>query len=350
VSGGPIRLLSSLARRRVSSPVFRVATTVGPIIGVVLIVLSLVLHVSSSLQAVLIAVGGLMLGLITLRIADLAPERGPRALQDRVERDSAYYLGYAVSTLYLLPWPIDSYIKLVDLSRIELHLQFSDDDQALLGSASREPDAGTVRAAADMLLSKARDQLPSSLWGFFALGGETTRLHEEVDHWSSTQQALAQIKALQENRFIRLDTRYASVVDELVKILARNGPNVTDEQRPELSRRIVETLRRFPTDTLDDRNVTVPLPVTDWYWVTEGATLFVGEYSVLARSKDSYEVSRADGTGSIAAVTHDSTGWHCSLHPGANEAAPCTEMDMVLHATHGGKPVTEARLILVRSG
>jgi hypothetical protein len=319
--------------------------------GGVLVVLTVVLGLESPLRDVLIAVGSFMIGLIALRIAELAPERGARALQDRVERDAAYYLGYAVANLSLLPWPIDAYMQLVELSLIELDVRFSDSEQEIVTSASSQGDANEVGTLASMLLTKSRTHLPSSLWSFFTFGVEATRLYQQMDQWSSTRQALAQIEHLQTNPFIRMDSRYASAVDELAKVLRAASASVTVEQRPALKEKVLRALEKIPSDTLDARNMTVPLPVTAWFWVTEGAVRFVGDdYTVLARSPHSYEIAdKTNGTERRIAVTRDQAGWHCAIHPAADEQNPCAELDMVLNLTNRGQPVTEARLIPVRS-
>ena len=186
---------------RISSRAFGLATTVGPVVGGLLIVLTVVLGLESPLRDVLISLGSLMIGLVALRLAMLAPERGAHALQDRVERDAAYYLGYATANLHVVPWPIDAYMQLVELSSIELDLRFSDAELALLTSAQSDPKQ--VEALASMLLEKSRMHLLSSRWCFFTLGIEATRLYQQVDRWSSTRQALGQIEQLQANAFLR---------------------------------------------------------------------------------------------------------------------------------------------------
>jgi hypothetical protein len=327
--------------------VFRLATTLGPVLGLVLIALPVALDLDSPLRDVLFALSGVLISLAALRLTP--PD--PVTAQERDQHDAAYYLGYAIANLQLLPSPIDDYMKLVDHGSAELRLRFSDDEQAFLASVPSEPSPEQLVALANLLVARTRQDLRASLWPFLQLGAVVTSLYEQMERWGSTRPALTELETLQADEPLRRDTRYGNVVDELVKILRATGAFVTPEQRPKVQEKLRKAFERIPSDILTARSITVPLPVTDWYWVTEGAVRLIGDdYSVLARSADAYEITDKTGeTERTIAVERDQAGWHCALHPEANEHHPCPELDLVLNVTDGGRPVTEARLILVRS-
>jgi hypothetical protein len=329
--------------------VFRLTTTLGPILGLVLIALPVALGLDSPLRDVLFVLSGVLISLVALRLTP--PEQGTAALRERDQHDAAYYLGYAIANLRLLPSPIDDYIKLVDYGSAELRLRFSDDEQAFLSSVPSKPSPEHLVALVDLLVARSRQDLPASLWPFLQFGAVVTSLYEQMERWGSTRPGLTELEALQAEEPLRLDGRYASVVDELVKILRATGAFVTPEQRPKVQEKLLTAFERIPRDILRARSITVPLPVTDWYWVTEGAMRFIGDdYSVLARSADSYEITDKTGATELTiGVERDQAGWHCALHPEADERHPCPELDLVLNVTDRGRPVTEARLILVRS-
>ncbi|MGP0103379.1 MAG: hypothetical protein ACLPUT_17375 [Solirubrobacteraceae bacterium] len=328
--------------------------------GIALVVLVEVLDVSRGLRDSGLVVGGALIGLLSLWLDEVlrtGPERRRaepaerrNALMEETETNAAYYLGYATTALPVDPGPIDERLGFIRDMCFELGLPISEAEEKLLESSSGEE--GAAETLSKTLRAKGQNLKPP-LWCFFELGNTVAWLHDEIKQWYRTQPVLAKLESLEENPYLQLDPRYSHMVDELIKLLAPFRDEVTDEQRARLKDEVLTAVSESsPPVLVQGRNTVQPAPSTDWIWVTSDDEMvpmrIVGDRAIVARNADLYEVTGTSAPDGKTLVTRDATGWHCSAHAEATEQVRCPDIDIVLFATQGGKPVTEARVIPVR--
>ena len=272
------------------------------------------------------------------------------ALLSRTETDNAYYLGHAATTLPMVVDSVPDQVALIRRFCSDLGLRFSLEEQELL--ESMPIDRSGAEKISKIVFAKAQELGPP-LWCFFQLGNTTAWLSGQLDSWRDTRAVVGRLEDLQGNPFLQLDPRYTNVVNELVKVIGPHRDLDGTEAQGALKDVVLSVLSGIPAIYIPSGSLSVPVPSSEWVWVEDSGTMIpariVGDNSILARSPDLYEVSQhSDESAEPARVTHSETGWKCSLHAEANENQPCSEIDLVLFATDGGQPVTEARFVAVR--
>ncbi len=284
-----------------------------------------------------------------IRESDVIEERERRdALLTRTESNSAYYLGVLSTSL---PVMADSSPELPQHIRTlcsDLGLHFSEKDEEVFQAPLTK--WGNAETVSELVLAKAENLKPA-LWCFFWLGNKVPWLRDQVEHARSTEEAFTEFEQVQTNPLLSLDPRYAHVVDQIVACLQAYRDGLPDEAREALKERVNRALGRIPPIYMQARSTRHVVKSTEWIWVKEGAMRFIGGYALLARNADAYEVivnQEGKAFEAAAHISRDDEGWHCSAHPTAAEGEPCFEMQMVLDATDGGQPVTEARVAYVR--
>ncbi len=315
-----------------------------------------------------LVLGGALIGLFSLIIDETlraGPERRAaeeqleglqRDLTEQAERDArlrhaaadnGFTLGYEASRL-----PIELTPESWDVIRdccVNLGLQFGPEESALLTTPPE--DFARAREVSEMLLSKGRNLGPP-LGCFLQLGNTLVWLEGRLDHWHRTQAVLARLEKLAANPFLQDDPQFASIVSALIEALAPYRDRVSKDDSSRLSGQVRDVLSRIPAFAREDFDLRVVDQGSEWLWASDDReelhpVRFLGPYMVSQRNPDLYEVSTEHADAIL--VNRDAEGWHCQAHPEASEVASCEEIEVVLDATDGGQPVTEARLVLVRT-
>lgn len=277
-------------------------------------------------------------------------ERNERqnSLLTRSETNNAYYLGYSATILPTNNEALQSNVGFVQRVCDDLGFQFTKEE--LQAFASTGPEH--AEKITEIVLSKG-ERLPSWLRCFFSLGNKVAWLQAQVRSGYSLRTVLAELEALHTNRFFELDPPYAQVLDELLEILRPYSVQFPDNERAALSQKILEVLAGVPPFYIERSETRRPVQGTEWIWITHDGrmvpAIIVGSRSVMALDANTYELEETNDSKLQTHVNRDNAGWHCSAHSTANEQNPCAEIELVLETTHGGTPVTEARVVLVRS-
>jgi hypothetical protein len=356
---------------------FYLTVFLGLAVGIVIVALVEVLDVSRGLRDVGLVIGGALIGLMSLwfdevlrarperhrseqdrdallaRVSEMqeiiAKQERREALLTQTETDAAYYLGYAATALPMTE-PLEEHLALIREFCLELGLEMSGDELEVVRASSLSADDAERLTA--MLLKKGRSLKPA-LWCFFQLGNTVAWLHDQLKRWRQTQDILVKLESLHENPFLQMDPRYYAMVDELVRLLGPYRLAVADENRAMLSEEVLAAVSQSPPVLVQGRDTVRPVSSTEWIWVTADSEMvpmrIIGDYAILARSPDLYEVSDRSAPDEATRITRDGSGWHCSAHTNATEQSPCEDIKLVLYATDGGKPVTEARVVAVRT-
>lgn len=315
-----------------------------------------------------LVLGGALIGLFSLIIDEIlraGPERRAaeeqldslqRDFAEQAERDArlrhaaadnGFTLGYEASRLPIEVTP-EGWAVLWECCD-NLGLQFGAEESKLL--AAPPEDFVRAREVSEMLLSKGRNLGPP-LGCFLQLGNTLVWLEGRLDHWHQTRAVLTRLEKLAANSFLQDDPQFASIVYALIEALTpyRDGVSKGDSSR--LSEDVRKVLSRIPAFTRNDFDLRIADQGSEWLWANDARgnlhpVRFLGPYRVSQRDPDLFEVSNEHAGETL--VSHDAEGWHCQAHPEASETEPCEEIEVVLDATDGGQPVTEARLLLVRT-
>lgn len=167
--------------------------------------------------------------------------------------------------------------------------------------------------------------------------------------------ALEELEGVHANPFLKIDPRYARIVDELLAVLRPYRELIPDGARESLKQEIRKALAGVPPFYIPSYRTYVPVETTEWLCVEDNgepvAIRMIGDrHIVIARDDNTFEVEVSeDKGGSRTRVTRDDAGWHCSAHAKASGRQPCSEIKLVLDMTDGGKPVTARVVVMERS-
>ena len=271
-------------------------------------------------------------------------------LLSQSQTNGAYHLGRMATALPTSQKPDQELVLILGLCD-DVGLRFSKKELQILKSTPAERSQ-----VSEMVLSKAQSLRPAALRCFFFLGNKTEWLLAQAERAPSTRAALEEFENVHANPLLQMDPVYAAVVDDLLKVLRPYRELIPDEARESLKQQVHNVLGGIPSLSFQRDQIHIQHAATEWFWIEDkgapAAMCFIGDrYSIIARDANTFDVlqKNKDKPESSARITRNDTGWQCSAHSKASEQQPCPEIELVLYATHGGKPVTEARVVMVRS-
>jgi hypothetical protein len=233
-----------------------------------------------------------------------------------------------------------------------LAIPFSKEEYVLLESSQLSmTEAAEV---SEMVRLRAQRLAPLGWWSFFQLGVMIGSLTHHLESSRPIRQIRDQLNDLQDDRFIQQDRLYAGLIDDLLVVLSAFDETSSGSERQAVMGRVSTILNELPPVGTGSRESAPLVSTSEWFWIQDGSDLFpmcmAGDYGLVARGSWEYEVSGGEDPERHARVARDQSGWCCSVHPDASEDEPCFDIQLVFDHTDSGAPVTEAKLILVRTG
>jgi hypothetical protein len=203
----------------------------------------------------------------------------------------------------------------------------------------------------NMIRSRVEQYAPPQWWCFFLLGSTVVWLTDDLEARRSVTRVRTQLEQIRANPALELDQNYFTAVEHLLSVLPQSSPiGATDWQT--LVAGVNEILGALPQAEPSLRVAPFAVPLSDWFWFENdglhGAARQIGERTLAALPGGRFELSGGDDDDCVVRI--ENSQWTCDIHAGADGRNPCRDIELVSDMTDGGSPVTEARLILVRSG
>jgi hypothetical protein len=285
------------------------------------------------------------------RLWELASSREGRERQfEELRSVNGFFLGYELACASSNTAPDLSGIEYVRSFCAELNLTIAVDEWDRLSKTPSTMEE--VKEVVDMVRSRVEQYAPPQWWCFFLLGSTVEWMTEDLEAKRSLTRVRAQLAQIGADPALSMDQRYVRAVDSLLAVLPATLASARADW-PTITERVNEVLTSLPEPELSLRIAPFAVPLSDWFWITTdggpGAMRFIGEGSLVASRGGRFELSRASDRVDCV-VRFENSEWSCDVHKDADSEHPCHDIEMVSDLTDGGRPVTEARLLLVRDG
>lgn len=270
-------------------------------------------------------------------------------LLSRAQTNGAYYLGHLATSLPTTSNPA-SQLPFVRTLCNDIGLQFSEQERAMLSSEQLDNDSAEKISAT--VLAKISSIQPV-LRCFFSLGNISAWLRAQVSDGGYCKPVVEQLERLIRDPFLALDPQYYRLTEKLLAIVHPYIDDIPDEGRELLKDEVAKALAEVPPIYIHGENTRRPVRSSEWFYVTEedGSPLLmriVDKRAILRRDLDTYDIVSTDEPEQKVRVTRSGSAWRCSAHVKANEREACVDIQLVLDATHGGKPVEAGMVVGVK--